>query len=229
MTNSTLLRFSAAGLLAGALLFSLSDLLRRLVDSSTGSSPTAITASVHDHPGVWLAAGILGALAPVLFIPGVCAAVATTHGRGSRVVAVGGALVVLGLVASAGHAVAYYAPFALYDRAGTDAATVTSLDSTSESYPMLVALIIAFIVGMTIGIITLLAGLRRARRVPVWAPIAAVVFAVAGSSGGVVMGLVGMVAALAAFIPAARSLLTPAAGPRAASASVGAAASAPAR
>lgn len=209
MTNSTLLRFSAAGLLLGSLLFSLSDLLRRTVDSTTGSSPTAIAASVHDHPGVWLTAGILSALAPVLFIPGVCALVATTRGRGSRVVALGGALVILGLVASAGHAVAYYAPYALYGRADTDAATIKALNDASESYPMLVALIIAFIVGMTIGMITLLVGLRRARRVPVWAPIAAVVFAVAGSSGGVVMGVLGTVAALTAFLPAARSLMVP--------------------
>lgn len=195
--------------MVGALLLSLGDLLRRTVDSSTGSSPTAIAASVHDHPGVWLTAGILSALAPVLFIPGICALVATTRGRGSRVVAVGGALAVLGLVASAGHAVAYYAPFALYGRADTGAATIKALDDASESYPMLVALIIAFIVGITIGMITLLVGLRRARRVPVWAPIAAVVFAVAGSSGGVVMGVLGTVAALAAFVPAARSLMVP--------------------
>lgn len=210
MTNSTLLRFSATGLLVGALLLSLGDLLRRIVDSSSGSSPTAIAASVHDHPGVWLAAGVLSALAPVLIIPGVCALVATTCGRGARVVALGGALVVLGLVASAGHAVAYYAPFALYGRADTDATTIKALDDASESYPMLVALIIAFIVGITIGMITLLVGLRRARRVPVWAPIAAVIFAVAGSSGGVAMGVLGTVAALTAFVPAARSLLVPA-------------------
>jgi hypothetical protein len=209
MTNSTLLRFSAAGLLVGALFFSLGDLLRRTVDSSTGSSSIAITASVHDHPGVWLAAGILSALAPVFFVPGICALVATTRGRGSRVVALGGALAVLGLVASAGHAVAYYAPFALYGRADTDAATIKALDHASESYPMLVALIIAFIVGITIGMITLLVGLRRARRVPVWAPLAAVVFAVAGSSGGVAMGMLGIAAALATFLPAARALVVP--------------------
>ncbi len=209
MTNSTLLRFSAAGLLVGALLFSLGDLLRRTVDSSTGSSPTAIAASVHNHPGVWLVASLFSALAPVFLIPGVCALVATTRARGSRVVAVGGALVLLGLVASVGHAVAYYTPFALYDRAGTDPATIKALDDASESYPMLVALIIAFIVGVTVGTIALLIGLRRARRVPVWAPIAAVVFAVAGSSGGVAMGVLGTAAALAAFLPAARSLVVP--------------------
>ena len=209
MTNSTLLRFSALGLLVGALLLSLGDLLRRTVDSSSGSSPTLIAASVHDHASVWLGAGIMSALAPAFFIPGVCALVATTRGRGSRVVVVGGSLAVLGLVASVGHAVAYYAPFALYSRASTDAATIKALDDASEAYPMLVALIIAFIVGVTIGMITLLVGLRRARRVPVWAPIAAVVFAVAGSSGGVAMGMLGIAAALAAFLPAARALVVP--------------------
>jgi hypothetical protein len=40
----------------------------------------------------------------MLFIPGVCALVATTRGRGSRVVAVGGALAVLGLVPDAASA-----------------------------------------------------------------------------------------------------------------------------
>jgi hypothetical protein len=207
MTNSLLLRFSAVGLVLGALLFSVGDLLRRTVDSATGSSPTAIAASVHDHPGVWLAAAALSALAPVFFIPGVCALVATARGRGSRLVAVGGALAMLGLVASAGHAMAYYAPFALYDRAHTDAATIRALDSASESYPLSVGLIIAFILGLTIGMVTLLVGLRRARRVPVWTPIAAVVFAVAGGSGGVLMGVLGAVAALATFLPAARSLV----------------------
>jgi len=166
----------------------------------------ASATTAHDHSGLWLAAGILSALAPVFFIPGVCALVATTHGRGSRVTAVGGSLTVLGLVASAGHAVAYYAPFALYGRAGVDAATVEALDDASESYPMLVGLIIAFIIGVTIGIITLLIGLRRAQRVPTWAPVAAVVFAVAGSSGGVPMGVLGIAAALATFLPAARAL-----------------------
>ncbi len=209
MTKSTLIRFSASGLLVGALLFSLGDLLRRTVDSATASSPTAIAASVHDHAGVWLTAGALSAFAPAFFIPGVCALVATTRGRGSRVVAVGGSLAVLGLVASVGHAVAYYAPFAVYGQAHSDAATIKALDHASESYPLLVALIIAFIVGMTIGMIVLLIGLRRARRVPVWAPIAAVVFAVAGSSGGVAMGMLGIAAALAAFLPAARALVVP--------------------
>jgi hypothetical protein len=207
MTNSLQLRIAALGLVLGPLCFTLGDTLRRVVDSSTSSSAVELAAKVADRPGVWLAAGLLSALAPLFFLPGIHALVATTRGRGSRVVGVGGALMSLGLVAAVGHAVAFYALAALYGRAGSDAATIKALDKASESYPLLVALIVAFIVGMTIGVIALLVGLRRAGRIPVWAVVAGVVFAVAGSSGGVAMGALGMVAALVAFVPAARSLL----------------------
>lgn len=208
MTNSTQLRIAALGLVVGALCFTLGDTLRRVVDASTSGTAVDLAASVHDRPGPWLAAGLLSAFAPLFFLPGVLALVATTRGRGSRVVAIGGGLVSLGLVASVGHAVAFYAPPALSGRAGTSAAAINALDKASEGYPLLVALIVAFIVGMTIGVLVLLIGLRRAGRVPVWAVVAGLVFAVAGSSGGVAMGLVGTLAGLAAFVPAARSLVT---------------------
>lgn len=210
MTNSLQLRIAAAGLVVGALCFTLGDTLRRVVDSSSDSSAVDLAAAVHDRPGVWLAAALLSALAPLFFMPGVLALLATTHGRGSRVVAVGAGLVSLGLVASVGHAVAFYAPPALYDDAGTGASAVKALDKSSEGYPLLVALIVAFIVGMTIGVLVLLVGLRRAGRIPVWSVVAGLVFAVAGSSGGVLLGLVGLLAALAAFVPSARALVVPA-------------------
>jgi hypothetical protein len=212
MTNSLQLRIAAFGLVAGALCFTLGDTLRRVVDSSTSGSAVDLAASVHDRPGTWLAAGVLSALAPLFFLPGVHALVATTRGRGSRVVGIGGALVSIGLVASVGHAVAFYAPPALYGRADTSASAIKALDKASEGYPLLVALIVAFIVGMTIGVLVLLVGLRRAGRVPVWSVVAGLVFAVAGSSGGVTMGLVGALAGLAAFVPAARALTSTTAG-----------------
>jgi hypothetical protein len=207
MTNSLQLRIAALGLVLGPLCFTLGDTLRRVVDSSTSSSPVELATKVADRPGVWLTAGLLSAIAPLFFLPGVHALVATTRGRGSHVVGVGGALVSLGLVAAVGHAAAFYAPAALAGRAGMDDGTIAAFDKASEGYPLLVALIVAFVVGMTIGVIALLIGLRRAGRVPVWAVVAGVVFAVAGSSGGVAMGILGMVAALVAFVPAARSLL----------------------
>ncbi|TWP33881.1 hypothetical protein FGL98_19400 [Leekyejoonella antrihumi] len=79
---------------------------------------------------------------------------------------------------------------------------LAALDHASEGYPMLVLLIVLFIVGLTLGSVLLLIGLRRARRVPIWA-VAAVVFVVCGSTGGVVAGGLGILAALAAFVPVA--------------------------
>jgi hypothetical protein len=124
------------------------------------------------------------------------------------VTAVGAALVAVGAIASVGHAVGFYAPYALYDDADSPPSTIEALDSASESYPLLVVLIVAFIVGMMLGSIVLLIGLRRARRVPIWSVVAAVVFVGCGSAGGVAAGALGIVAGLAAFVPAARSLLT---------------------
>ena len=109
-----------------------------------------------------------------------------------------------------GHAVAFYTPYALYDQARVPSSAIDALDDASESYLPLLLLIALFIAGTMLGSIVLLAGLRRARRVPVWSAVAAVVFVAAGSSGGVLTGVVGVVAALAAFGPAARSLAAPA-------------------
>lgn len=207
MTTSLHTRFAALGLVLGALCFSVGDTLRRVVDASTNASPVALADAVHQHNGVWLAAGFLSVLAPVFLLPGVYAATLAVRSRGARVVTVGGTLLGIGLIASIGHAVAFYSLAAINAKAGIDGSTITALDKVSESYPLLVVLIIAFIVGMTIGVIVWLIGLRRAGRIPVWSVVAGVVFAVAGSSGSVILGLVGVLAALAAFGPVARSLL----------------------
>jgi hypothetical protein len=206
MNPQKMTRVCAVGLLVGPLMFTIGDVLRRVVDQDAGSSAAGITDAVSDKPGAWLAAALLSALAPVAFLPGVAALVATARGRGSVTTLVGGCLLGLGLLASVGHAVAFYAPYALYDRAGTSDAALKALDSESESYPLLVLLIVLFIAGLVLGTIVLLVGLRMAGRVPVWAVVAGVVFAVAGGSGGVALGIVGVVAALVAFVPAARSL-----------------------
>jgi len=209
MTRHTFLRIAAVSLLAGPLLFTLADLVRRLVEPSGSPSAAEITRAVGDHSAAWLAAGALSLVAAPLLVVGVAGLVLDARGRGGRTTMVGATLVVIGGFASVGHAVAFYTPYALYDRAGTPEAAIRALDDAAESYPLLVALIASFVVGMMLGSVVLLVGLRRARRVPVWSVVAAVVFVAAGSSGGVVAGVVGVVAAAAAFGPAARSLVRP--------------------
>jgi hypothetical protein len=206
MTRTLHLRLAAAGLVAGPVAFTIGDTLRRVVDHDTNGA-VQLTGEVADHSGVWLAAALLSVLAAALFLPGVAALAATATGRGSTVTAVGAYLMGLGLIASVGHAVAFYTPFALYGRAHTTASAIESLDHESEGYPVLVALIVLFIVGMMLGTLVLLVGLRRAGRIPVWSVVAGLVFVVLGSTAGVWPGVLELVAALLAFVPAAHALL----------------------
>ena len=212
MTTSNHARIAAIGLVLGPLLFTLGDLLRRLVEPSGTPTATDITTAVGQHHGAWLAAGLLGTAAAFCLVPamlGLIVAIAAgtaAGGRGARTTFVGATMVAVGAIASVGHAVAFYAPYALYAKANTGQATLEALDDASESYPLLIALIVLFIVGTMFGSIVLLVGLRRARRVPVWSPVAAVVFVACGSTGGVVPGVIGILAALAAFVPAVRAL-----------------------
>ncbi|HQV92474.1 MAG TPA: hypothetical protein PLA46_12885, partial [Phycicoccus sp.] len=74
-------------------------------------------------------------------------------------------------------------------------------------YPLFVLIIIAFIAGMTLGPIVLAWGLRRAGAVPIWVPVAALVFAVTGTLSGTIAGVVGLLAAVVTFGMIARTLI----------------------
>lgn len=206
MTNPIHTRIAATGLVLGPLLFTLGDLLRRLVEPSGTPSATQITHAVGQHGGLWLLAGLLSVGAALCFAPGVLGLIAAVRGRGGRTTTIGAVMVAVGAIASVGHAVAFYSPYALYDTAHTPGPELVALDRASESYPLLITLIALFIIGMMLGSIVLLVGLRRARRVPIWSVVAAVVFVAAGSTGGIAPGVLGSAAGLAAFLPAARSL-----------------------
>jgi hypothetical protein len=192
----------------GPLLFTTGDLFRRIVEPSGTFSDKQLADAVAEQPGLWAAAALLSVLAAVFFLPGVVALFATSRGRGAGTTSSGAAMVGIGLVASVGHAVGYYGPFARYADSRASAATITSIEGAGGD-PTIVLCIVLFMVGMMLGSIVLLVGLRRARRVPIWAVIAVAVFVASGSTGGVASGALGMVAALAAFVPAARALTRP--------------------
>lgn len=205
MTNSSSARIAAAGLVAGPLLFTASDLLRRLVQPTDGSA-SDVAAAVGQHPGLWLAAGLLAVGAPFFLVAGMLGLIAEARGRGARVTVIGAVLVAVGAIASVGHAVAFYSPYALYGLAGTPADAARALDAASEAYPLLIVVIVLFLAGMTLGPLVLFLGLRRAHRVPIWSLVASLVFVACGSTDGIAPGVVGVAAALLAFVPAARSL-----------------------
>lgn len=207
MNTSTRSRVAAILLILGSLTFTVGDLLRRLVVPSGNPSAAALTQAAGEHRGAWLAAGLCNLVAAIALAPGASALIPRSGTRGARTTAIGATMVTVGAVAAAAHAVAFFSPYALYDGAGTSTASLTAIDKASEAYPLLVIVIGLFLVGMMLGSLVLFVGLRRARRVPSWSVVAAVVFVACGSTGGVIPGLLGIAAALAAFVPAARSLL----------------------
>lgn len=207
MTRTNQLRIAAVGLVIGPFLFTLGDLFRRMVTPDGTFTDVQLVRAVADHPGAWSAASLLSALGAICFLPGAVALFATARGRGVGMISTGAALLTVGLIASIGHGVGFYDPFARYADSHASAATITSMQNAGGD-PTVVLWIVLFIIGVMLGSIVLLIGLRRARRVPVWAVVAVIVFVACGSSGGVAPGIVGILAALAAFAPSARTLAT---------------------
>ncbi|KQX67046.1 hypothetical protein [Angustibacter sp. Root456] len=190
-------RFAGAGLLAGVLAFSAGDLLRRVVEPTDASSAAAITASVDAQTGLWLAAGLLELASAALLLVGALSARRLASARGARLTAIGGGLLVAGAVASVGHTIGYFGTYAGYADSGLDASTLNGL---SQANDVLGGVAIAvFMLGMLLGPVLLTIGLRRAGVVPIWVPVAAVVFVVAGAVSGVAAGVVGLLAGLASL------------------------------
>lgn len=80
-----------------------------------------------------------------------------------------------------------------------ESATAQAVASADDSSVISTVLLVLFLIGFSLGPIVLTVGLRRARLVPVWSPVAAVVAAVANFVGGPVAGIVQVLALLATF------------------------------
>ena len=197
-TERTHTLIGGAGLALGALTFGAGDLLRRTIEPESPTAST-LTATAHEHPGTWLAAALLVLSASFLIVPGTVAAARWVHGRGELLTTVGAYLLGIGMLCSVLHVAGYYGLYGILAASDADPAAITSIDAQSESYPLFVLGIIGFVVGTMLGTIVLSVGLRRARKVPVWVPVAAVVFVVAGSVTGVPAGVVGLLAGLASL------------------------------
>ncbi|MEO7130376.1 MAG: hypothetical protein ABIZ07_03255 [Dermatophilaceae bacterium] len=182
-----------AALVLGIGAFSIGDILRRTLEP-VDPSTAALTAAIHDRPGLWVAAGLLEVLAALLLVPGAIGARRLVAGRGARTTRIGAGLLVVGAIASMGHAVGYFGTYASYAASGLDASALAKLEGTND---LLGGVVIAlFMIGLMIGPLVLTIGLRRASAVPVWVPALALVFVVAGVVSGPLAGVVGLVAAL---------------------------------
>lgn len=212
---------TAGALLVGAIAFAAGDLGRRLVlpDDQVTGIPDMVH-RVEAHSGAWLVLGLAVVLGSVAMMPGILAVLRLrsgladagpdsepASGRGGRTILVGGVLTFLGLVASVAHALAFYGMAAIDGTSGASMDAVQAMEDASNRYPLFVLIIIVFIAGMTLGPIVLAWGLRRAGAVPIWVPVAALVFAVTGTLSGTIAGVVGLLAAVVTFGMIARTLI----------------------
>lgn len=195
----------AAALVIGALGFTAADLVRRLVEPAD-PAPMTLAATAASHPAAWVTAGLLSAATPFLLLPGLGVLAATVRGRGARTTKTGAGLLAVGALAATVHAAGYFGMYDVYARADLGPASVGALDAASESSPFFMPFIVLFMAGMLLGPVLLAVGLRRAGLVPVWTIVVALVFVVAGGTGGVPAGVIGLVAFVALAGAVARVL-----------------------
>ena len=221
---------ACASLLAGTATLVAGNLLA-LVNQPGDGSFAATLAMVSGGPGLWLLAAALAIAGPVLWIPGLLAAGAlpgskaaagTRTPRPARVLAaLGSLLLAVGMAVGVGHIALFFGVLGSAADSGLPADTVGQLVAAEDGYVLGSVLLWVFLAGLTFGTLLLALGLRMARAVPVWVPVAAVAFIVTNFMGGPVPTLVGAAALLATFVPMGLALRARDAAPAAPAAAPG--------
>lgn len=169
-------------------------------------SPTPADA-VHGHPVAWVAASILAVLGPLVWAIGVAVVTAQVRERGWVLTTIGGLVTTVGMIAGVGHLALYFGLFGDLAMSGIDDDAMQAVAGADDGSVVSTVLLVMFLIGFSLGPIVLTVGLRRARRIPVWIPVAAIVAAVANFVGGPVAGIVQVCALALTFAPMAILLL----------------------
>ncbi|MBS1906340.1 MAG: hypothetical protein JST33_07165 [Actinobacteria bacterium] len=184
-------------LVVGPLTLIVTNLAQWLLQPA-GADPTAADAAAQ-FPQVWLVVGLLAVFGPLIWLAGLPATAALATGRGAVVTGVGTLLTGAGLAAGIGHLAAFFSAYGAIAQAGLPAGDEKTMIAAVEAEPLGGVLLIVFLVCYSIGPIVLTVGLRLARRVAVWVPIAAILTAGADLFGGPIAGIVQLVALAAAW------------------------------
>ncbi len=167
-----------------------------------GSNPTAVDVAVQ-FPGAWLTVGLLAVCGPLVWLAGLPATVTPPTARGALTTRIGALVTGAGLAAGIGHLAAYFALYGSVAAAGLSGDALARMQSAGDAEPIGNVLLVVFLVGYSIGPIVLTIGLRIARGVGVWVPLAAVVTAGANLFGGPVAGAVQLIALVLVWTPLA--------------------------
>jgi hypothetical protein len=135
--------------------------------------------------------GGISVLGPLVWLMGIPAVINLATDRGWVLTAVGGIITAIGLAAGVGH-------LALFFGVASPGQDDTALAN---------ALLFLFLGAFALGPILLTIGLRRARAIAVWVPVAAIVMTVANFVGGVPASIVQLAALVATFAPIVVALL----------------------
>jgi len=189
----------------GLVSFVVSNVLQWSLESG-GESPSAV---ISAQPTAWLIAGISAVLGPLFWAGGLLVVVGLVRERGWVLTTIGGLVSAIGLAVGVGHLALFFGLYGDLAAAGISDSAAKAVLGADNANALGTLLLIVFLVGFCLGPIVLTVGLRRARLVPVWLPVVALVAAVANFVGGPVAGILQLIALLVVFVPIAVLLVRP--------------------
>lgn len=189
----------AVGMILGVVSFIVTTIVQWMLQPSSPSS--TVIDVVNQYPGAWLLVSVLAVLGPLVWVAGIGAITSLVRDRGWVLTTIGGTVTALGLIAGVGHLALFFGVSGDLAASSIGSKSVEALQRADDSSVIGTLLLLLFLVGFSLGPILLTIGLRRAKLVAVWVPVAAIVMVVANFVGGIPAGAVQLVAMLLAFGP----------------------------
>lgn len=195
----------ALGMIFGVASFIVTTIVQWMLQPSSPSG--TVVDVVNQHPAAWLLVSVLSVLGPLVWVAGIGAITSVVRGRGWVLTTIGGTVTALGLIAGVGHLALFFGVASDLVASGLGSKSIEAVQRADDASAIGTLLLLLFLAGFSLGPILLTIGLRRAKLVAVWVPVATIVMVVANFVGGIPAGVVQLVAMLLAFGPLAIVLL----------------------
>lgn len=189
----------ALGMILGIVSFIVTTIVQWMLQPPRPSA--TVVDVVNQYPGAWLLVSVLAVLGPLVWVAGIGAVTSLVRDRGWVLTTIGGTVTALGLIAGVGHLALFFGVSGDLAASGLGSKSVEALQRADDSSVIGTLLLLLFLTGFSLGPILLAIGLRRAKLVAVWVPVAAIVMVVANFVGGIPAGAVQLVAMLLTFGP----------------------------